>query len=72
MTRCDSCNSILTKTDLVCYGCGDPNPAFVKRGLQGKFFPVFVTLALFASLGLAAFSFFSDRVPSFLMAWPLR
>ncbi len=26
MTRCNSCNGIITKTDVECYVCGDPVP----------------------------------------------
>jgi hypothetical protein len=26
MARCNSCNGIITKTDLDCYICGDPVP----------------------------------------------
>ena len=31
MTRCNSCNGILTKTDVECYVCGEPVPGARKR-----------------------------------------
>ncbi|HUA21075.1 MAG TPA: hypothetical protein VMB25_20145 [Bryobacteraceae bacterium] len=31
MTRCNSCNGILTRTDVECYVCGEPVPGARKR-----------------------------------------
>jgi hypothetical protein len=56
MPRCASCNGVVTKHDVVCYGCGDPIPR-VKRPWQPKRISKISNIAFFASLGLTAFCF---------------
>ena len=58
MPRCASCNGIVTKQDVVCYGCGDPIPKSM-RPWQPKRISKVSNMAFFASLGLTAFSFLS-------------
>jgi hypothetical protein len=55
MLRCQSCDGILTKTEVVCYQCGDPVPGHAKSG--GVFFPMLLVLALILSLGFTAYTF---------------
>lgn len=60
MPRCQACNAVVTKQDVVCYGCGDPIPK--ARSLTApKRISKVSNIAFFASLGLTTFSFFSDR-----------
>ena len=61
MARCQACNSVVTKTDVVCYGCGDPIPVSHRRPLQPKRISKVSNIAFFCSLGLTAFSFLSER-----------
>jgi hypothetical protein len=60
MPRCVSCNTIVTKHDLVCYGCGDPIPKS-DRPSQPKRISTISNILFIASLGLTAFSFLSER-----------
>ena len=34
MTRCNSCNGLVTKNDVVCFVCGEPVPGARKRGVK--------------------------------------
>jgi hypothetical protein len=53
MTRCQSCDGILAKTETVCYSCGGAVPGARKsKGLSG---PALAALVFIA--GLAAYSF---------------
>lgn len=61
MTRCLSCHSIVSKSDLVCYGCGDRVPKRTKLELKAKPVSTVSTIVFFASLGLTAYSFFADQ-----------
>jgi uncharacterized membrane protein YvbJ len=36
MTRCNSCNGIVTKTDSECFTCGEPVPGAAKRSRRAK------------------------------------
>lgn len=55
MTRCQSCDGILTKNEEVCYHCGDPAPENAK---SASTFPLLLVGAgLIVSLGFAAYSF---------------
>ena len=54
MIRCESCDGILTKHEVVCYRCGDPVPG---RAKSGSFLPIFFALALIVTLGFTAYSF---------------
>jgi hypothetical protein len=55
MTRCQSCDGILTKTEEVCYQCGDPVPGRAKR--TGSFVPILIAVVVIVSLGFTAYSF---------------
>lgn len=59
MTRCLSCNGILTKNERVCYSCGDPVPNQSKSSLNG--FSLLLALAFVASLGFTAYTFLAGR-----------
>jgi hypothetical protein len=66
MPRCVSCNTIVTKHDLVCYGCGDPVPKS-QRPFQPKRISKVSNILFIASLGLTAFSFLSEyKMPLWL------
>ena len=61
MARCQSCNSVVTKLDMVCYGCGDPIPKSVRQPMsQPKRISKVSNIVFFCSLGLTAFSFLSS------------
>jgi hypothetical protein len=60
MPRCVSCNTIVTKHDIVCYGCGDPVPKS-QRPFQPKRISKVSNILFIASLGLTAFSFLSEH-----------
>ena len=40
MTRCNSCNGLVTKNDVECFVCGEPIPGARKRGKRVKAAPV--------------------------------
>ena len=66
MPRCASCNTIVTKHDVVCYGCGDPIPKS-DRPFQPKRISKISNVAFFLSLGLTGFSFLSNyKMPLWL------
>ncbi len=59
MTRCASCNGMLTKSEKVCYSCAEPvagRPESAGNGMA-----LFIALALIASIGLTAYYFPSLR-----------
>jgi hypothetical protein len=63
MAHCSSCNGLITKHDVVCYCCGEKlskldRPAVA---MPAKSSSAWGNLALFASLGLPAYSLFSDH-----------
>jgi hypothetical protein len=55
MTRCLSCDGILTKDEAVCYQCGDPVPERQKSG--PGVFSLLLTLGLIASIGFTVYTF---------------
>jgi hypothetical protein len=71
MTRCNSCNGILTKTDVECYVCGEPVPGARKRArrtpaaqlepgqAQAKPASPLSNLLILGSLALAVFCYVS-------------
>jgi hypothetical protein len=70
MTRCNSCNSVVTKGDLECYICGDPVPGAAKASWRRprepkakKTAPVtpLSNLLFIASLALTVISFLSSQ-----------
>ncbi len=69
MTRCNTCNSVVTQSDSECYICGDPVPGaskpFWRRRESDTKTPAPVTplsnLLFLASLALTGFSFFSSQ-----------
>ena len=66
MPRCVSCNGVVTKYDMVCYGCGDPVPKS-QRPFQPKRISKVSNILFIASLGLTAFSFLSEyKMPLWL------
>ncbi|MGD0301364.1 MAG: hypothetical protein ABSE86_30165 [Bryobacteraceae bacterium] len=64
-SRCLNCNGILTKTDRICYSCGDKVPKWVSSvpGQRSKGFSVVSNIVFFASLGLTAFSLVAEHKP---------
>jgi hypothetical protein len=66
MARCTSCNTIVTKHDFECYGCGEPVPQR-ERPFQPKRISKVSNVAFFISLGLTGFSFLSPyKMPLWL------
>jgi hypothetical protein len=65
-SRCLNCNGILTKTDRICFSCGDKVPKWVSsvpalkksRGVS-----IVSNIVFFASLGLTAFSLVAEHKP---------
>jgi uncharacterized paraquat-inducible protein A len=55
MTRCQSCDGILTKNEEACYRCGDPVPENAKSA--GTFSLLLVAAGLIVSIGFTAYSF---------------
>jgi hypothetical protein len=65
-SRCMNCNGILTKTDRICYSCGDKVPKWVSSvpGLtKSRTSSIFGTLMFFASLGLTAYALLAENKP---------
>jgi len=67
--RCLNCNGILTRTDKVCYSCGDRVPKWVSKASivaldEPKPHSLLSTLMLLASIGLTAYSFLAPEKPS--------
>ena len=65
-SRCLNCNGILTKTDRICYCCGDKVPKWVSSvpGLtKSRSSSVFSNITFFASLGLTAYSLLAENKP---------
>lgn len=60
MTRCQSCDGILTKKDEVCYYCGEEAPGHEKGGLS---LPMVLAVGLILSAGVIVYSFFSGVTP---------
>ena len=54
MTRCTSCDGILTKTETSCYVCGEPVPRQKKTAAPTGVCMVLVALGLSVFVGLAA------------------
>ena len=69
-TRCNSCNSVITRSDVECYICNEPVPGarkpFWRRAMRAKD-PAPVTplsnLLFVASLVLTGICFLTHRVP---------
>jgi hypothetical protein len=59
MTRCQSCDGILTKHEKACIQCGEPAPD--KPEASQSFFLLLVVAGLIVTLGFAAYSFLSGR-----------
>jgi hypothetical protein len=57
MTRCQTCDGILAKSETVCYSCGSAVPGAGKsKGMSGQALAALVFIA-----GLAAYSFLWGR-----------
>ena len=65
-SRCLNCNGILTKTDKICYSCGDKVPKWVTsvpRTKKSGGFSIVSNIVFFASLGLTAYSLVAENRP---------
>ena len=65
-SRCLNCNGILTRTDRICYSCGDKVPKWVSSvpGLQkSRGFSIVSNIVFCASLGLTAYSLVAENKP---------
>jgi hypothetical protein len=67
VTRCLNCNGILTKSDSVCYSCGDPAPKWAKKSTIPKRYPkrhsLVSNLTFLASLALTGYSLLAPEKP---------
>ena len=61
MARCLSCYGLITKQDLVCYGCGEKLPKRAKPVQAAQPSSPWSNLMFGASLGLSGFSMFSGH-----------
>jgi len=61
MSRCDSCYSIVTKRDSVCYVCGEKVPRYASLVSTRKRLSWFSNVLFLVSLGFTGFSFFSEH-----------
>ena len=55
MTRCMSCDGILTKDEAICYQCGDPVPGRAKKGMG--FFSLLLAAGLVMSIAFTVYTF---------------
>jgi predicted amidophosphoribosyltransferase len=65
-SRCLNCNGILTKTDRVCYSCGDKVPKWVCTAparKKSKGSSIVSNVVFIASLSLTAFSLVAEHKP---------
>lgn len=66
-SRCLNCNGILTRSDSVCYSCGDPVPKWIKSSAvpktKTKRQSVVSNVTFFGSLALAAYSLIAPNKP---------
>ncbi len=61
MSRCDTCYSVITKKDKVCYVCGEKQPYYSSLVSTRKRLSVFSNILFLLSLGFTGYSFFSDH-----------
>jgi hypothetical protein len=65
--RCMNCNGILTKTDTVCYCCGDAVPKWMKTSTiprqKSKRHSFLSNAMFFSSLALTAYAFLAPNKP---------
>jgi hypothetical protein len=61
MGRCNSCFSIVKKTDLKCYVCGDAVPRHASQVTKRKNISLFSNILFLISLGFTLFSFISEH-----------
>ena len=65
-SRCLNCNGILTRTDSVCYSCGDKAPKWVSsvpRKRSTKRTSIVSNIVFLASLSLTAYSLLAENKP---------
>jgi hypothetical protein len=66
-SRCLNCNGILTRTDTICYSCGDKVPKWVSSvpGVKkkSKKKSIVSTVVFFTSLGLTAYTLLAENKP---------
>lgn len=64
MSRCDSCYSVITKRDIVCYVCGQKVPRYASVVSTRKQLSRFSNFLFLGSLGFTGFSLVSGlRLP---------
>jgi hypothetical protein len=61
MTRCLSCDGIVTKHESVCYSCGQRIPKELRQRPTARPASLLSNLVFLASLGFAAYSFLSGQ-----------
>ncbi len=65
-SRCLNCNGILTRTDNICYSCGDKVPKWVSSvpaGRKSRGSSIISNIAFCASLALTAYSLVAENKP---------
>ena len=68
MLRCASCNGILTKTETVCYSCGEKTGHSEKP--KGGGFDTVASVVFYIALGLTAVSMFTKFGPPLSVCVP--
>lgn len=72
MTRCNTCNSVITRSDTECYICSEPVPGMAKRFWRRKRKPSgkpvapvtpVSNLLFMGSLALTGICFFTHQIP---------
>jgi hypothetical protein len=65
-SRCLNCNGILTRTDKICYSCGDKVPKWISSVpalKKSRGFSIVSNIVFCASLGLTAYSLLAETKP---------
>lgn len=70
MLRCPSCNGILTKTETVCYSCGEKTVPSNERA-KGVGFNTVASIVFYISLTLTVVSIFSNYAPPLSVCVPV-
>lgn len=68
MLRCTSCNGILTKTETVCYSCGEKTVQVEKT--KGDGFNTVASVVFYIALGLTGLSMFTKFGPPLAVCVP--
>lgn len=71
MLRCLSCNGVLTKSEKVCYSCGEPVTLTKEADAKGGGFNAVVAVMFYLALGLTGLSIFTNFGPPLSVCLPM-